>query len=248
MPGFWNRWNERVQENASGILGTIAFHLVLIVIFLILKISTERTRMENLIMVDFEELPEEKQTPEEPDPEFAEKLARYLEEPASNVPVNVARQIEQDLSTENYVRELEEDLDANRPESWKEMQERLKELEESEQDEIAMGEEDTLSREDRAKNEYVGPTNIYYDLEYRYHLRLPVPVYKCEGDGLIEIRIVVDQQGRVEKAETEKPGDTANEICLAEAAVTAALKTRFNPDYDAPPHQVGTITYHFIAQ
>ena len=247
MLKFWDRLDERIQENATGILGTIAFHLVLILVFLVLKISTEKSRMESLIMVDFDdELTEEQLESEEaPDPEFEKRLARYLEESRSNVPVNLARQIDQELSTEKYVQEVEKDLDANRPEDWKEMQERLKELEELDQEELIMEADDA---EQSPPELFQGPTNIYYNLEYRYHLRLPVPVYKCEGAGLIEVKIVVDQRGRVLKAETDKPGDTANEICLAEAARNAALNTRFNADYDAPDHQVGTITYHFIAQ
>lgn len=246
MPGFWDRLDDRMQENATGILGTIAFHMVLIVIFLILKISSERNLMESMIMVDFdEEMLEEQMETEAPDPEFEERLASYMEESRSNVPVNLARKIDQELSTDKYVRELEQDLDANRPESWKEMQDRLKELAELDQEELIMEGEDPDQGPVEA---YKGPTNIYYELENRYHLRLPVPVYKCEGAGLIEVKIAVDQRGRVVQAETDKPGDTANEICLAGAARKAALNTRFNADYNAPVRQAGTIIYHFIAQ
>jgi hypothetical protein len=246
MPKFWDRMDERIQENATGILGTIAFHLVLVLIFLIIKISTEKTRLESLIMVDFdEEFTEEQQQFESPDPEFDEQLARYLAEPRSNIPVNLARQIDQEISTKKYVQELEEDMDANRPEEWREMQERLRELEELDREELIVEGENA---EQTPREIYQGPTNIYYDIEGRYHLRLPVPVYKCEGEGLIEVKIAVDQRGKVVQAETGKTGETANEICLAEAARKAALNTVFNPDYDAPVRQIGTITYHFIAQ
>jgi len=246
MPGLWDRLDEKVQENATGILGTVAFHLVLIVIFLIVKISTEKSRIENLIMVDFEdELIEEQMKSEAPDPEFEELLARYLEESQTNVPVNLSRKIDQELSTEKYVTELEKDIDANRPEDMRELQERLKELEDMDQEEIFMEGED---KEQTPPDFYEGPTNIYYDLKDRYHLRLPVPVYKCQGAGFIEVKIAVNQRGRVVQVEIEKPGDKANEICLEEAARNAALKTRFNANYDAPVRQVGTIAYHFIAQ
>ena len=246
MPGLWDRMDEKIQENATGILGTVAFHLVLVVIFLVIKISTEKNRMENLIMVDFDdEIIEENMEPEAPDPEFEERLARYLEESRSNIPVNLLRKVDQELSTEKYVTELEQDINANRPEEMRELQERLKELEEMEREEIIMeGEE----KEQAPPEIYEGPTNIYYDLEGRYHRRLPVPVYKCQGSGFIEVKIAVDQRGRVVQVEIEKPGDTANDFCLEEAARNAALGTRFNDDYSAPVRQVGTITYHFIAQ
>ena len=54
MSKFWQRTNEWMQENASGILGTVAFHLLLVVIFLIVRISAERKLIESMIMLEFE--------------------------------------------------------------------------------------------------------------------------------------------------------------------------------------------------
>mgnify|MGYP000573788510 CR=1 FL=1 len=97
MPGLWDRLDEKVQENAAGILGTIAFHLVLISVFLAAKISNERKLMRDMILVDFEEERiEESPETETPDPVFEEQLARYLEEHQSNIPVNLARQVDRE--------------------------------------------------------------------------------------------------------------------------------------------------------
>lgn len=236
-----------MQENATGILGTVAFHLLLAVIFLIIQISSEKTLLESLIMLEFEEEPEEEiQEAETPDPEFERLVAQYLEESRSNIPVNVARQLDEELSTEKYVDEIEKEMDAGRPDDWQAMQDRLKELEEMEKEDLVVqGDEESPEQEPEL---FQGPTNIFYELEFRYHLKLPVPVYKCEGDGIVEVKIAVDQKGRVVQAEVDKPGDKFNEICLAEAARRAALQTRFNGDFGAPVRQEGTITYHFIAQ
>lgn len=244
---FRKKMHEWMQENATGILGTIAFHMLLAVIFLIIKISYEKSYLDSIILFEIEEDLAEKQVEEEmPDPEFDQRLADYLEQARSNVPVNLARNVEEEISTEKYVRELEQEMNENRPETYEEMLERLKELEEISKEELIMeGKEDAPPDE---RESYTGPTNIYYSLENRYHLRLPVPVYQCEGSGLIEVSIVVDQKGRVVHAEPGQPGATSNEICLAEAAKKAALRTRFNADYQAAVRQAGTITYHFIAQ
>ena len=244
---FREKMQEWIQENATGILGTIAFHMLLVVIFLIIKISSEKSYIDSIILFDIEDELANQQIEEDmPDPEFDQRLADYLEQARSNVPVNLARNVEKEISTEKYVQELEQEMNENRPESWEEMQERLKELEEISQEELIMeGDKDVPPQE---REPYIGPTNIYYSLENRYHLRLPVPVYKCEGSGLMEVSIVVDQTGRVVHAEVDKPGASANEICLAEAAKRAALRTRFNADYKAATRQVGTITYHFISQ
>jgi hypothetical protein len=244
---FREKLQEWMQENATGILGTIAFHMLLAVIFLIIKISSEKTYIESIILFEIEEeLSEDQVEKDMPDPEFDQRLADYLEQARSNVPVNLARNVEEEISTEKYVRELEQEMNENRPESLEEMQERLKELEEISKEELIMeGEDDAREKESEP---YLGPTNIYYSLENRYHWQLPVPVYKCEGSGLIEVSIVVDQKGVVVHAEVDQPGASSNKICLADAAKKAALRTRFNADYKAATRQVGTITYHFIAQ
>jgi hypothetical protein len=244
---FRHKMQEWMHENATGILGTIAFHMLLAIIFLIIKISSEKSYLDSIILFDIdEEIAQEQAEQEMPDPEFDQRLADYLEQARSNVPVNLARNVEEEISTEKYVQELEREINENRPESWEEMQERLKELQEISQEELIMeGKDDTPPRE---QEPYLGPTNIYYSLENRYHLRLPVPVYKCEGSGLIEVNIVVNQQGRVVQAEVDQQGAGINETCLAEAAVNAALRTLFNADYKAATRQVGSITYHFIAQ
>jgi hypothetical protein len=244
---FREKMQEWMQENATGILGTIAFHMILAVIFLVIKISSEKSYIDSIILFEIEEeLAEEQVEKDMPDPEFDQRLADYLEQARSNVPVNLARNVEEEISTDKYVQELEEEMNDNRPETYQEMQERLKELEEISREELIMdGEDDDPPKE---REPYTGPTNIYYSLENRYHLRLPVPVYKCEGSGLIKVSIVVDQQGRVVHAEVDQQGASANEICLAEAAKKSALRTRFNADYKAATRQVGTITYHFIAQ
>ncbi len=247
MSAFWHKIRHWIQENATGILGTIAFHMLLAIIFLIIKISSEKSYLDSIILFEIDEETAEEQPEEKiPDPEFDQRLAEYLEQARSNVPVNLARNVEEQISTEKYVQQLEQEMNENRPESWEEIQERLKELEEISQEELIMkADDDTPSQETEP---YIGPTNIYYSLENRYHLRLPVPVYKCEGSGLMEVRIVVDQKGRVIQAEIAHEGASANDICLGEAAKNAALRTRFNADYKADPRQVGSITYHFISQ
>ena len=220
--------------------------MLLVVIFLIVRISAERTLLESMIMLEFEEEElDEALNEEAPDPEFERLVASYLEESRSNIPVNVARQLDEELSTEKFVEDLEQELDADRSDEYQDLQEKLRELEEiADEDLIMQGDEELEEKPEP----FQGPTNIFYDLEFRYHTRLPVPVYQCEGNGIIQVKIAVDQRGRVVQAEVEKPGDDFNEICLAEAARKAALRSQFNGDFGAPVRQQGTITYHFIAQ
>jgi hypothetical protein len=238
-----------INENLVGILATIIFHLVLVIIFLVFKITSVQNLMDTIITIDFEE-PELQEMPIQPltekDIKFDEYIADYLESERSNIPVNIATKLDQQISTDKFVNELTEEMSSNRSDEMIRSEERLKELEEMESEDNIVAEADTPVE----KNPVVfkGKTNIYYSLKDRYYIRLPVPVYKCEGFGIVEVQIFVDQKGYVVNAQVPNLGDSMNEICLAEAAKIAAMGTRFNSDFDAPIRQQGTITYHFQPQ
>ncbi len=245
------KFKHKINENLSGILGTLAFHMLLVIIFLIVKISSTRSLMDNIILIDFEKdektEQEIKEKKTEPDPEFDQYVTDYLDAARRNIPVAVADRLSEELSTEKYVEEVRDEMNEDRSEDYKRSNEKLQELLEMEQGEdmIVKGEQD---EEESEPEIYNGPTNIYFSLENRYEIRLPVPVYKCEGEGIVEVQVAVDQRGRVVQVRVDNPGESINDICLSEAAKKAALNTRFNSDFEAPVRQQGTITYHFQPQ
>jgi len=246
---MWKRLRNIIQENLYGILGTLAFHMILVIIFLMMKISSTRNLIDSLIMIEFEESEIQEDldyTMTERDIEFEQFVADYLENARSNIPVNIAERVDEQLSTNRYVDEVLDKLDENRNEDWLKSQEKLQDLLDRESEDLIVENEEKQALDDPGIFE--GKTNIFYSLENRYHLRLPVPVYKCEGAGVVEVQILVDQRGMVIQAQVPDLGDSMNEICLAEAAKNAALKTRFNSNFEAPLKQQGTITYYFQAQ
>jgi hypothetical protein len=95
---------------------------------------------------------------------------------------------------------------------------------------------------------FQGPTRIYYDLVGRNHLYLPIPIYKCQGSGIVVMYIDVDQKGTVEKATVIEEKSTTSDPCLIETAVNSAMDSRFNSDVNSPKIQRGTLSYHFVAQ
>ena len=238
-----------LNEYLIGILGTVIFHLVIVIIFLVFKIASVRNLMDAIITIDFEET-ELQDFPINPvrekDIEFDQYVADYLESERSNIPVNVSARLDEQLSTDRFVDELTEEMSLNRSEEMLRSEERLRELQEMESEENIIAEAD--EPEDKDPVVFKGKTNIYYSLENRYHMRLPVPVYKCEGFGIVEVQIFVDQKGYVVNAMVPNLGESMNDICLAEAAKIAALATKFNSNFDAPLRQQGTITYHFQPQ
>ena len=231
------------------ILVTVVFHLVLVIVFLTFKITSIQNLIDNIITIDIVEPKISELIIDPPslqDAQFDQYVAEYLESERSNVPVNVAEKLDEQLSTDRFVDEFRDELSSNRSEEMIRNQELLRELEEREAEASVVAEGDSS----RVSKPFVftGKTNIFYSLKDRYHLRLSVPVYKCEGSGIVEVNILVDQKGYVVNVLVPDLGESMNEICLAEAAKSAALSTRFNTDYTASQRQQGTITYFFQPQ
>lgn len=85
-----------------------------------------------------------------------------------------------------------------------------------------------------------------YKLGNRNVVTMPKPKYDCNEQGIIVVNISVDQSGRVIAAEPGVKGTTNTAACLLKRAKEAALKTKFNPDNNAPSKQVGSIIYNFL--
>lgn len=88
-----------------------------------------------------------------------------------------------------------------------------------------------------------GGGNGSYSLAGRTNVSLPRPTYSSNQQGKIVVKIVVNQQGRVIRAEAPAQGSTIANSGMVEQARQAALKARFNADPNAPEEQSGTITY-----
>lgn len=84
-----------------------------------------------------------------------------------------------------------------------------------------------------------------YNLAGRKALSKPVEKPNCQEEGTVVVSIEVDKNGRVLKAVPGAKGTTNSAPCLFDAAQKAALKTKWNPDGNAPSKQKGTIVYKF---
>ncbi|MFC2086879.1 hypothetical protein ACFLSA_01780 [Bacteroidota bacterium] len=96
------------------------------------------------------------------------------------------------------------------------------------------------------KSIYSDPSTITYDLENRYSVYIPVPVYKCQFGGQITMRIHVNRRGLVSKYEIIEQSKNAD--CIKDAAIESINNALFNMDEEAPELQEGTINYTFIPQ
>ncbi len=84
-----------------------------------------------------------------------------------------------------------------------------------------------------------------FSLEGRNSLYLPKPAYNYQESGIVVIEVNVDKDGKVTSAKQGK-GSTTQSSTLINAAIKAALQSKFDQKPDAAPIQRGTITYHFI--
>lgn len=73
----------------------------------------------------------------------------------------------------------------------------------------------------------------------------PKPIYDCEDEGRVVVKVSVDRNGNVVSAEPGVGGSTTSSSCLLERAKQAALKTKWQADPDALETQIGTIVYRF---
>lgn len=87
-----------------------------------------------------------------------------------------------------------------------------------------------------------------FELNGRISKVLPKPEYNIREQGTVVVKIWVDKQGNVTKAEAGAKGTTTTNVELFKRAVAAARKAKFSQNSNAPEEQKGTITYHFVLQ
>jgi hypothetical protein len=235
-----------LEEHAIGILATVALHLLLVSVALILKINAV-VRTTSEIPIELLQLP-----PEEPEDlaasenrqESAQEFVKKMNEEYSirHIPVNAAEQKAVE-NIEKMVRDIKTEMNIIDPPDPSETPgETGKEKEESIYDEKYP--ENSAGE----RTIYRGPTTVSYELADRRHIWMPVPVYKCSGKGKIVMNIVVNPRGYVLQAEVNRLLSDLSDPCLTDAAKRDAERSRFNDSPAAPAKQYGTITYIFVAQ
>jgi hypothetical protein len=243
------KFKDEFSVRKYGVLGTVSFHLIIIILILAFKINTEKTPKIEGIEIDMKTLEELARLELElPDiPEMGTDNSR-------NIAVNQDEdRIESFEDYRNYQRseQIVENLaQSNVDQTVKDIieEENLDpfndELPDLQTQELKMFRAEEIEEE----QVYTGATNIYYSLEGREVVHLEVPVYKCEGGGLVKLDIRVNRRGKVEFVSVDTAETEVKDDCLLNAARNAANKTRFTLNQAAPLLQSGTLTYRFIAQ
>jgi len=242
----------------AGILGAVIIHLIAGIIFMVVQIGTlninEYSREYQIALEDLSE-PERKVTLQDQQGTSAEKIFQGEQE-VLNIARNLANQPDVKINAEDYIDKVKEELIKSGKLGKDNYIDEQKKMNESRGDEkLAIGNDTVLKKVNEKPRQstemaanFKGPTRIYYDLVGRTHLYLPIPIYKCQGSGLVVLGIEVDQYGNVQKAQVIDRESTASDPCLVETAVATALQSKFNPDVNSPRIQLGTLSYQFVAQ
>jgi len=87
---------------------------------------------------------------------------------------------------------------------------------------------------------------ISFSLTGRSSKFLPRPDYNTPEQGTVVVTIYVDRSGKVTRAVPGAQGTTTTDQALRQLATQAALRSTFDANPNAPEEQTGTITYRFI--
>lgn len=243
------------EGKIAGIIGTIIIHLIAAIIFMSAKLTSLYREKQSEFLVEFQQ-----------DMEFIED--DVVEEPVTLEEVfegddrftdiirNIANQEDIEINKEDYINKVKEEMIEEgklgednfidrQNDVLQDMEQGQTAFESDKIDSLEITEE--LSANELAAN-YDGPTRVYYNLKDRYHLNLPIPIYKCENAGLIVMDIIVDRSGEIKDYKYNDAESSTADACLLEAAIDAVKRTSFNPDPSAVNKQAGSITYQFVAQ
>lgn len=238
------------KENLVAILYTLIIHLAVLIILIFVKVEGLKTDRELGIKLEFEEKTIEDLLEEE----NVEVPAQWLEEIlrqrelSSNraVNLNAENKLSKDISTNDYVKDLLDQIEEARDQEDREKLEELQAI-------LASADYVPPSVDEQEEmSVYAGPTTITFEfLEQpvsRGKVELTVPVYRCQGSGVVKVEVAVAPDGSVREARVLDPIIGSDRVCFADAALSAALSSRFRIDLRSPTKHMAIITYSFIAQ
>lgn len=251
---LWKQFMELLYIHKYGLMGTIGFHLLLLIFFVSFKINNIKPVPEASILIEFpeevlekleeekeEEKKEEKITPTE---ETEESIKKLLKSIAVNEQLAAQERKKASTEVDDYIKELQQELDQQNANLYKN-----KNTDNFIKDSIQHSEDEAKRKLDSLQTVfYSGPSSVSYSLKDRYKTFLPIPVFKCENDGHVVVSITVNRHGRVTKAEIIENQSKSKDELLWKTAIDAAKRSRFNENPYAPVLQKGTITYNFVRQ
>lgn len=230
------------------IIITLLFHTVLFWLLFFAEVYKSEKEMTYEIALEpesLQELEEEKQA------EIERKANEQLQEILSNRAAKrmVRNEETQEMQFTEETKQLQEEFEQRQMQS-KTLQKTQKTPQITFSEKEEKGESNAQAEASAPAQTvfYIGKSRVEYFLAERYRIKLPIPVYKCEGAGTVEVAITVNRQGMVVAAQVMKERSHSASECMQEAALNAALTSVFSERPEALVAQQGRIVYQFAAQ
>lgn len=241
------------RQNINGILGTVVFHLVIIIIAMAFQISSHYQHTEHYTIIDTEFLRDfDERTVSDDDGSLdgvgleqmiselrnvgsSQRQATTLENIESMSLDEIRRQYEEKILREKYGDDYERMMETN-----------YEDLINPSDRESAT---DRFNRQANHTSSYSGPALVFVELdnEDRGNVYVDVPVFTCQHGGVVVIDIVVAPDGRVTRTSVSSVNGSGDTSCIVNEARSSASQSRFSPIAHGE-NERGKITYHFIEQ
>lgn len=234
-------------KHKVGILATLVFHLLLLVVLLSFKLHYGTEYYGSEIAVEFDE--------EVAVDEVEEAQAQLLPADAveSDYEVQAIRNFAVDASDQDLNAQLPDEKNIDAAKLYEDAERLKQEMLDNQQfyddlqdDEAIIPNTPKKEVPESAKAQISGPTVVSYYLKDRKARRLPIPAYKCERGGQVVVIIEVLPNGQVSGAAIDKKLSVIDH-CINQAAIKAAHNSWFTAA-DAKTKQKGSITYLFVPQ
>lgn len=243
---MWYALIDWFDRNKLGIIGTLAVHTLLLFVLTWWSIRTtprddERSEMR-IEMVSEEEAEQMVQQ--------MEAEAAGLPTPVTNLTSNITAQVRPTYSAQRLAERVENELRAmEQAEFDKLAQERRERGEEIEMPQLDPSKWNKELYMDKAAEpvRVEGATTVWHDLQGRVRAN-DVPGYLCRGQGRVAVRVAVDRNGQVLRADLDPARSSQADDCMVENALRSARRARFNPSSSAQDPQNGTVFFLFLAQ
>ena len=240
------------KNKRVGVLGTILFHLVIILACFFSSIGY--TSVEEQLGIPIQFIPFQDLDINSEDEKFIKDSDLVISEEIDYETEIQEIIVENDEtlkipSLEDSVLVTEDNFDDLKTEIISsELQNALSKLDEinSPQSNDSLDSPNNLVLSSNINNTIIGESQDGYSLsENRFAITKVKPNYKCDELGKVVVRVWVNREGRTIKAEPGIRGTTESASCLFQEAKNAALQTTWTPYFDAPDIQIGQITYNF---
>ncbi len=235
-----------IYDHRAGVFSLVALALVMAILFIGSKIVVRTPVSDDSIIVDLRTVEELRQQ--------AERLSREVRQRQSEADLSQIRNAISNEGVEmrdnpalsdmsNRIDATNESMRGNR-DAW---DEGLREIEAMKGTQEGADEQNTRNSNNDVRVK--GTVQISFSLinPTRYAVYIHNPGFRCEHGGEVTVNITVNRNGDVVAAAVDK-GTSSNDVCMHEAALDAARRSRFDVNSSAPERHTGTITYIFIPQ